>query len=73
MSGTCTFFAILQEPIAIFLGVVGTDVPIKEFQKIASPFKLGVNGYAFAITENGYLVFHPEWRPLVSSSKIAIG
>ncbi|CAL8093183.1 unnamed protein product [Orchesella dallaii] len=54
----------VKQQIAIFLGVVGTDVPIKEFQKIASPFKLGVNGYAFAITENGYIVFHPEWRPL---------
>ncbi|CAL8108692.1 unnamed protein product [Orchesella dallaii] len=52
------------ERIAIFLGVAGTDIPIKELRKIASPFKLGVNGYAFMVNNNGYIVFHPDWRPV---------
>jgi voltage-dependent calcium channel alpha-2/delta-3 len=46
------------------LGVAGTDIPIKELKKIASPFKLGVNGYAYMINNNGYVVFHPDWRPV---------
>ncbi|XP_064486796.1 voltage-dependent calcium channel subunit alpha-2/delta-3-like [Ornithodoros turicata] len=49
---------------ANLLGVVGIDVPIKEFQKHAQPFKLGVNAYAFMINKNGHLLFHPDLRPL---------
>jgi len=45
--------------------VAGTDIPIKELKRITCPFKLGVNGYAFLITNNGYVVFHPDWRPIV--------
>ena len=31
------------------------------------PVKLGVNAYAFAITRDGYVVFHPNLRPYVST------
>lgn len=49
---------------AHLLGVVGIDVPITEFQKHASPFKLGVNAYSFMINKNGHLLFHPDLRPM---------
>ncbi|CAG7830444.1 unnamed protein product [Allacma fusca] len=32
---------------------------------MTSPFKLGVNGYAFAVTNNGHVIFHPDWRPVL--------
>ncbi|XP_035761503.1 voltage-dependent calcium channel subunit alpha-2/delta-3-like [Neolamprologus brichardi] len=50
----------------ILLGVVGTDVPVSELLKTIPKYKLGIHGYAFAITNNGYILTHPDLRPLVS-------
>ncbi|XP_061407914.1 voltage-dependent calcium channel subunit alpha-2/delta-3-like [Lethenteron reissneri] len=53
----------------ILLGVVGTDVPLKELLKMAPRYKLGVHGYAFIITNNGYIVTHPDLRPMYKEGK----
>ncbi|KAM4650370.1 voltage-dependent calcium channel subunit alpha-2/delta-3 [Discoglossus pictus] len=53
----------------VLLGVVGTDVPVKELLKAIPKFKLGIHGYAFAITNNGYILTHPELRPLYEEGK----
>ncbi|XP_064422513.1 voltage-dependent calcium channel subunit alpha-2/delta-3 [Latimeria chalumnae] len=53
----------------ILLGVVGTDVPVKELLKTIPKYKLGIHGYAFAITNNGYILTHPELRPLYEEGK----
>ncbi|CAD7085405.1 unnamed protein product [Hermetia illucens] len=50
--------------VANILGVVGTDVPIEEIQKMIPQYKLGVNGYSFIIDNNGRVLYHPDLRPL---------
>ncbi|XP_074645886.1 voltage-dependent calcium channel subunit alpha-2/delta-3-like [Tubulanus polymorphus] len=53
----------------ILLGVTGTDVPIKKFSNLLPNYKLGVNAYSFGIANNGYVLFHPDFRPLQADGK----
>ncbi|NXP36338.1 CA2D3 protein, partial [Leiothrix lutea] len=64
----CIFYSF-QRSKGILLGVVGTDVPVKELLKTIPKYKLGIHGYAFAITNNGYILTHPELRPLYEEGK----
>ncbi|XP_059474335.1 voltage-dependent calcium channel subunit alpha-2/delta-3-like isoform X2 [Neocloeon triangulifer] len=50
---------------AELLGVAGVDVPIKLFHERTRPYKIGVNGYAFLVTNNGYILMHPELKAVV--------
>ncbi|XP_033745436.1 voltage-dependent calcium channel subunit alpha-2/delta-3-like isoform X2 [Pecten maximus] len=45
------------------LGVVGTDVPVDQIKARIPYNKLGPNGYAFVVTSQGYVLFHPNLRP----------
>ncbi|XP_045567963.1 voltage-dependent calcium channel subunit alpha-2/delta-3 [Salmo salar] len=54
----------------ILLGVVGTDIPLQELMKIIPKHLLGIHGYAFAITNNGYILTHPDLKPLIQAIKL---
>jgi len=51
---------------ANLLGVAGTDIAISDLIKRIPAYKLGANGYSFIINNNGYLLHHPDFRPVVS-------
>ncbi|UJR35966.1 hypothetical protein I4U23_028707 [Adineta vaga] len=49
----------------ILLGAVGVDIPVKLLQEFSPKYRLGVHGYSFMINHNGYLMFHPDLRPVL--------
>uniref|UniRef100_A0A8C1PUR0 Calcium channel, voltage-dependent, alpha 2/delta subunit 2b n=1 Tax=Cyprinus carpio TaxID=7962 RepID=A0A8C1PUR0_CYPCA len=49
----------------LILGVMGVDVHLDELKRLTPQYKLGANGYIFAIDPNGYVLMHPNLQPRV--------
>ncbi|KRZ69348.1 Voltage-dependent calcium channel unc-36 [Trichinella papuae] len=47
-----------------FRGVVGASALITELQQMAPLYMLGTHSYTFIVDNNGYVVHHPQLRPL---------
>ncbi|XP_062852767.1 voltage-dependent calcium channel subunit alpha-2/delta-2a [Trichomycterus rosablanca] len=51
----------------LILGVMGVDVALSEIKQLTPRYKLGANGYTFAIDPNGYVLLHPNLQPKIIS------
>uniref|UniRef100_A0A672SC55 Voltage-dependent calcium channel subunit alpha-2/delta-2-like n=1 Tax=Sinocyclocheilus grahami TaxID=75366 RepID=A0A672SC55_SINGR len=47
------------------LGVMGVDIALNEIKELTPRYKLGANGYTFAIDPNGYVLLHPNLQPKI--------
>ena len=46
-----------------FIGVAGTDITIESLKDTVPRPRLGTFGHAFIITNNGFVVMHPDFIP----------
>uniref|UniRef100_A0A8C1TEK4 Calcium channel, voltage-dependent, alpha 2/delta subunit 2a n=1 Tax=Cyprinus carpio TaxID=7962 RepID=A0A8C1TEK4_CYPCA len=51
----------------LILGVMGVDIALSEIKELTPRYKLGANGYTFAIDPNGYVLLHPNLQPKVKN------
>ncbi|XP_066521093.1 voltage-dependent calcium channel subunit alpha-2/delta-2a [Hoplias malabaricus] len=49
----------------LILGVMGVDVALSEIKQLTPRYRLGANGYTFAIDPNGYVLLHPNLQPKI--------
>ncbi|TRY66837.1 hypothetical protein DNTS_004778 [Danionella cerebrum] len=49
----------------LILGVMGVDIALNEIKELTPRYKLGANGYTFAIDPNGYVLLHPNLQPKI--------
>ncbi|XP_035238903.1 voltage-dependent calcium channel subunit alpha-2/delta-2a isoform X3 [Anguilla rostrata] len=49
----------------LILGVMGVDIALSEIKRLTPRYKLGANGYTFAIDPNGYVLLHPNLQPKI--------
>uniref|UniRef100_A0A8D8RY65 Voltage-dependent calcium channel subunit alpha-2/delta-3 n=1 Tax=Cacopsylla melanoneura TaxID=428564 RepID=A0A8D8RY65_9HEMI len=54
---------------ANLLGVAAVDVPIQQIKKLVPQYKLGPNAYSFVVNNNGRVIYHPDFRPLLDKNK----
>ncbi|KAM9758046.1 voltage-dependent calcium channel subunit alpha-2/delta-2a isoform 5-T5 [Menidia menidia] len=69
ITGTMPVFNLTVDSVSsqnqLILGVMGVDVAINEIKKKTPTYRLGANGYTFAIDPNGYVLLHPNLRPRI--------
>ncbi|XP_008287493.1 voltage-dependent calcium channel subunit alpha-2/delta-2a isoform X2 [Stegastes partitus] len=69
ITGTMPVFNLTADVVSVknqlILGVMGVDIAINEIKRKTPTYRLGANGYTFAIDPNGYVLLHPNLRPKI--------
>ncbi|XP_049447312.1 voltage-dependent calcium channel subunit alpha-2/delta-2a isoform X1 [Epinephelus fuscoguttatus] len=69
ITGTMPVFNLTFDTVSsqnqLILGVMGVDIAVSEIKKKTPTYRLGANGYTFAIDPNGYVLLHPNLRPKI--------
>ncbi|KAF7711449.1 voltage-dependent calcium channel subunit alpha-2/delta-2a isoform X1 [Silurus meridionalis] len=68
ITGTMPVFNLTTDGASknqLILGVMGVDVALSEIKQLTPRYKLGANGYTFAIDPNGYVLLHPNLQPKI--------
>ncbi|XP_037603506.1 voltage-dependent calcium channel subunit alpha-2/delta-2-like [Sebastes umbrosus] len=69
ITGTMPVFNLTIDTVSsqnqLILGVMGVDIAINEIKRKTPTYRLGANGYTFAIDPNGYVLLHPNLRPKI--------
>ncbi|XP_056247349.1 voltage-dependent calcium channel subunit alpha-2/delta-2a isoform X3 [Seriola aureovittata] len=69
ITGTMPVFNLTADTVSsqnqLILGVMGVDIAINEIKRKTPTYRLGANGYTFAIDPNGYVLLHPNLRPKI--------
>uniref|UniRef100_UPI00358E1932 voltage-dependent calcium channel subunit alpha-2/delta-2 isoform X2 n=1 Tax=Myxine glutinosa TaxID=7769 RepID=UPI00358E1932 len=68
ITGTLPVFNLSKEggkQNQLILGVMGVDVSLDEVKRLTPQFRMGANGYFFAMDPNGYVLLHPNLLPKV--------
>uniref|UniRef100_A0A8C3GAT0 Calcium channel, voltage-dependent, alpha 2/delta subunit 2a n=1 Tax=Cyclopterus lumpus TaxID=8103 RepID=A0A8C3GAT0_CYCLU len=72
ITGTMPVFNLTADTTSsqnqLILGVMGVDIAINEIKRKTPTYRLGANGYTFAIDPNGYVLLHPNLQPKVGPS-----
>ncbi|KPP70187.1 voltage-dependent calcium channel subunit alpha-2/delta-2-like [Scleropages formosus] len=68
ITGTVPVFNLTADGTSknqLILGVMGVDIALSEIKSLTPRYKLGANGYTFAIDPNGYVLLHPNLQPKI--------
>ncbi|XP_023676819.1 voltage-dependent calcium channel subunit alpha-2/delta-2 isoform X1 [Paramormyrops kingsleyae] len=68
ITGTMPVFNLTADGTSqnqLILGVMGVDIALNEIKSLTPRYKLGANGYTFAIDPNGYVLLHPNLQPKI--------
>ncbi|XP_034388668.1 voltage-dependent calcium channel subunit alpha-2/delta-2a [Cyclopterus lumpus] len=76
ITGTMPVFNLTADTTSsqnqLILGVMGVDIAINEIKRKTPTYRLGANGYTFAIDPNGYVLLHPNLQPKINNFRESV-
>ncbi|CAJ0564811.1 unnamed protein product, partial [Mesorhabditis spiculigera] len=67
------FVTTVSYPVLLnktFMGVAAVNIPLTELGQLAHPTEIGGNSYYFMLDYNGFIMFHPQLRPIDMRTKL---